>query len=170
MPLGNGRAGPFAGSFAFVLPFPVAFFPFAGEGKNHLQQKGTKHMKKEKKTEEQKPTRKYANEVRLVGYLGDQPSEYESRAVISVATKTSWKPAGSDQWQDRTEWHQVVAWGKLAETVATLTLQKGDHVEVTGELRSRAFEPVPGTVVTAWEVRARSVSVLDRAADRPKAA
>jgi len=60
--------------------------------------------------------------------------------------------------------------GDLADTVRTLALQKGDLVEIKGELRSSVYEPATGTFVTTWEVRARWVSALDRASNRPKAA
>lgn len=136
-------------------------------------------MKKTKQKKEQKTKSKYANEVRLVGYLGGEPKQYDNRVVLSLATQTSWKPAGSDQWQHHTEWHRIVAWGKLAEEVTALVLAKGDHVEVKGELRSRVFATIeivsPATQKSSddamiWEIRARSVSVLDRAKDRIKTA
>ncbi len=128
-------------------------------------------MKKIKQKKEQKTKNKYANEVRLVGYLGGEPKQYDNRVVLSLATQTSWKPAGSDQWQYHTEWHLATAWGKLAEEVRTLALQKGDHVEVKGELRSRILLNIATKTHqlperTIWEIRARSVRLLDKA--KPK--
>lgn len=140
-------------------------------------------MKKAKNSKEPKAELKaepnaappYQNQVRLVGFLGDSPQLHEDRAVFSLATKTSWKAAGSDEWQSHTEWHRVVAWGKLAPAVGTLA--KGDHVLVEGELRSSQYErdiPVIGgstatVTVKAWEIRARAVRKLVRS-KRKKAA
>ncbi len=80
----------------------------------------------------------YKNHVSLVGYLGDKPEERSGHAVLSLATKTSWKPKDSEEWKERTEWHRIVAWGQLAEAVKPLA--KGDHVLVEGELRSNEYE------------------------------
>lgn len=111
----------------------------------------------------------YQNQVRLVGYLGDQPERHEGRAVFSLATQTSWKPTDSQEWQHTTEWHRVIAWGKLATAVASLA--KGDYLSVEGELRSSTFERevedgVRGTkakvTIKSWEIRARAVRKLVR--------
>jgi len=132
---------------------------------------------KTKNTEEPKAAAPaYQNQVRLVGFLGNQPEQHEDRTVFSLATKTSWKAAGSKEWQSHTEWHRVVAWGKLAPAVGALT--KGDHVLVDGELRSSEYErdiPVVGggvatATVKAWEIRARAVRKLDHKAKKDAAA
>jgi single-strand DNA-binding protein len=142
-----------------------------------LQQKGTKQMKKAKTQEEPKAAAPaYQNQVRLVGFLGGDPEQHEDRTVFSLATKTSWKAAGSDEWQSHTEWHRVVAWGKLAPPVGALA--KGDHVLVDGELRSSQYErdvPVVGVgmatvTVKAWEIRARAVRKLVHKANKKAAA
>ncbi|HLJ91404.1 MAG TPA: single-stranded DNA-binding protein [Candidatus Angelobacter sp.] len=131
-------------------------------------------MKIKKKAAEQKAQRKYVNEVRLVGYLGQQPKRYDNRVVMSLATVSYSKR--HEDWHYHTEWHRIVAWGKLAEEVTALA--KGDHIEVKGDLRSRVFAAIeilsPVTQKSSdndmiWEIRARSVSVLDRAKDRIKA-
>ena len=116
--------------------------------------------------EEPKAAPAYQNLVRLVGFLGDQPEQHENRAILSLATKTSWKAKDSEEWQHHTEWHRVVAWDKLAEAVKYLA--KGDHVLVEGELRSSTYERKPGggngvvSIVKAWEIRARAVRKLAR--------
>ncbi len=124
-------------------------------------------MKKTKNEEQNlKAAPPYKNHVTLVGYLGDKPDLYEGLAVLSMATKTSWKPKDSDEWKERTEWHRVVAWGKLAEAVKPLA--KGDHVLVEGELRSNEYEATVevkggGKAVVnrkTWEIRARHVRKL----------
>ena len=88
-------------------------------------------------------------------------------AVISVATKESWKDADGE-WQSRTDWHRVVSFGKLAEY--TRTLAKGSYVMVQGTVRSREFER-DGVRQHVTEVRADLVGKLDRAeraADRDR--
>jgi single-strand DNA-binding protein len=116
----------------------------------------------------------YLNKITLIGFLGGDAEKKVSNAtniaVFSLATKTSWKnDAGT--WESRTEWHRCVAFGRLAEFVATLS--KGTHVAVEGELRSHEYqrEVVLGEQKTAiqqrvWEVRIDSVLKLDRAAKR----
>jgi len=110
----------------------------------------------------------YQNQVRLVGYIGKQPERYEGRTVFTVATQSSWKPVGSEEWKQETEWHRVVAWGKLAAIGAEFV--KGDYVSVEGELRSSQYERIiqasSGTDATvtikAWQIRARAMQKLER--------
>ena len=117
-------------------------------------------------SEQPKAAPAYQNRVTLTGYLGRDPEVLQGRAVLSLATKSSWKPKDSDQWQSRTDWHRIVAWGQLAEEVRTLA--KGDHVAVEGELRTSQYERDlqvnGGDVVTVTiktsEVRARAIIKL----------
>jgi single-strand DNA-binding protein len=114
----------------------------------------------------------YLNRITLIGFLGGEAEKKVSNttniAVFSLATKTSWKnDAGT--WESRTEWHRCVAFGRLAEFVASLA--KGAHVAVEGELRSHEYqrEVVVGDQRTAipqrvWEIRVDSILKLDRAA------
>src|SRR3954467_15649146 len=66
----------------------------------------------------------YKNNIDLIGFLGSDPeTRFTSNGValttFSLATKSSWKnEAGS--YESRTEWHRIVAWGKLAESAAKL--------------------------------------------------
>jgi single-strand DNA-binding protein len=108
----------------------------------------------------------YQNRVTLIGYLGRAPEPFEGHVVLSLATKTWWKPKGSDEWQTRTEWHRVVAWGQLAETVRAFA--EGDHVVAEGSLRSSQYERqvqvTGGDIVTVtmktFEVRATAIRKL----------
>ncbi len=123
-----------------------------------------------KKTKNEEPTIKaappYQNEVTLVGYLGLSPEPRNGHVVMSLATKSSWKPKEGGDWQERTDWHRIVAWGKLADAVQSLA--QGDHVMVQGELRSSEYEREVfivggGKAVVAtktWEIRARSIRKL----------
>jgi len=92
--------------------------------------------------EEPKAAPMYQNQVRLVGFLGADPVQHENRAILSLATKTSWKAQDSDKWQHHTEWHRVIVWDTLAEGVRSLA--KGDHVLVEGELRSSSYPEAGG--------------------------
>ncbi|NTW64305.1 MAG: single-stranded DNA-binding protein [Chlorobiaceae bacterium] len=83
------------------------------------------------------------NKVMLIGHLGGDP---ESRNTASgqtvtnftLATTESFKDAAGT-WQERTEWHRVVAWGKLAE-ICSQYLKKGRQVYVEGRLQTRSWD------------------------------
>jgi hypothetical protein len=130
---GDGRS-------AFPLSFTAVCSWVFGEGTNHLQKtKGKNNMNKVKNNpEEPKAAPMYQNQVRLVGFLGKDPEHHENRAVLSLATKTSWQAKDSDQWESHTKWHRIVVWDKLAEAVKPLA--KGDYVLVEGELHSGEYE------------------------------
>jgi single-strand DNA-binding protein len=117
----------------------------------------------------------YLNHVQLIGFLGKDPEKRQARGngtnftVLSVATQQSWKDA-NDEWQARTEWHRVVAFNRLGESIAD-TLHKGDHVLVDGILISSKYErenakskkAKAAKVTVFWSVRANSVRRLSRA-------
>jgi single stranded DNA-binding protein len=117
----------------------------------------------------------YLNHVQLIGFLGKDPEKRQVRGnganftVLSVATQQSWKDS-NDEWQARTEWHRVVAFNRLGESIAD-TLHKGDHVLVDGQLVSSKYERENGKSKKAkaapfaifWSVRANSVRRLSRA-------
>ena len=83
------------------------------------------------------------NKVIIVGRLGNDP---EMKAVgqgatvtrLSIATSENWVDKGG-QKQERTEWHRVVVWGKLAE-ICGKYLAKGRQVYVEGKLQTRSWE------------------------------
>ncbi len=118
--------------------------------------------------EEPKAAPLYQNQVRLVGFLGKDPELHENRAILSLATKTSWQVKDSEKWESHTEWHRIVVWDKTAEAVKPLV--KGDYVLVEGEIRSSEYERdlvlndgSPATVKQrTWEIRARAVRKLAR--------
>jgi single-strand DNA-binding protein len=124
--------------------------------------------------EEPKAAPMYQNQVRLVGFLGKDPEQHENRAILSLATRTSWKPKDSDEWESHTEWHRIVVWDQLSEAVKPLA--KGDQVLVEGELRSSSYQKYVNIGVdtitvptTSWEIRARAVRKLERNAPALKA-
>ena len=84
------------------------------------------------------------NKVILVGNVGGDPeTRYmpNGNAVtnVTLATSESWKDKQTGQQQDRTEWHRVVFFGRLAE-IAGEYLRKGSQVYVEGTLRTREWE------------------------------
>lgn len=90
---------------------------------------------------------KGVNKVILVGNLGQDPEvRYMPNgnpvANLSVATSESWKD-GQGQKQERTEWHRVVIFGKLAE-VAGEYLRKGSQVYIEGKLQTRKWQDQQG--------------------------
>ena len=84
------------------------------------------------------------NKVILVGNLGSDPvvnnTQSGTKVVnLNVATSDSWKDRNTGERKDRTEWHRVVLFGKLAE-VAGEYLRKGAQVYIEGQLRTRSWE------------------------------
>lgn len=86
---------------------------------------------------------KSLNRVTILGNLGKDP-EFQttpsgaSVCKFSVATTESYKDK-SDNWQEVTDWHNVVFWNRLAE-IANEYLQKGNKVYVEGKLKTRSYE------------------------------
>jgi single-strand DNA-binding protein len=86
---------------------------------------------------------KSVNKVILVGNLGKDPEvKYTSSgtpvAKFSLATNEGYKDK-SGQWQDRTEWHNIVAWQRLAEIVGEY-VKKGSKVYIEGRLQTSSWD------------------------------
>jgi len=84
------------------------------------------------------------NKVIIVGNLGNDPDQKvmangTAVTTISVATSESWKDKTTGQQQERTEWHRVVFFNRLAE-IAGQYLKKGASVYVEGQLRTNQWE------------------------------
>ena len=102
------------------------------------------------------------NKVILVGNLGADPEvRYTASgtavARFNIATNENFKDREGN-WQERTEWHRIVAWGKLAERCAQY-LSKGSQVYVEGKLRSNTWEK-DGVKRTTVEIVADSLQIL----------
>jgi single-strand DNA-binding protein len=103
------------------------------------------------------------NKVILVGNLGrDVELRHTpggaSVAKFSVATNEVWKDKNG-QRQEHTEWHNIVAWGKLAEFCGSY-LTKGRQVYVEGTLRTRTYDDEKGNRRYFTEVRAQTIQLL----------
>jgi len=103
------------------------------------------------------------NKVILVGRLGRDPElKYapSGRAVanFSVATNESWKDKEGNK-QERTDWHRIVAWGKLAEIIGEY-VKKGSLVYIEGRLQTRDYEDSNGVKKYITEVVASEMTML----------
>jgi len=86
---------------------------------------------------------KSVNKVILVGNVGQDPEvKYTASGVpvakVSLATNERFK-ARNEQWQDRTEWHSIVAWQRLAEIVGEY-VRKGSKLYVEGKLQTSTWD------------------------------
>ena len=105
------------------------------------------------------------NKVILIGNLGRDPETRYTQgggsAVcnFSVATSESWRDRQSGEQQERTEWHNVVCFARLAE-IAGEYLKKGSKVYIEGSLRTSSWEQ-DGQKKYRTEVMARELQMLD---------
>lgn len=88
------------------------------------------------------------NKVILIGNLGNEPEIRSTPsgtiiATLSVATSESWKDRNTGQQQEKTEWHRVVIFGKLAE-ITQQYLHKGSKVYLEGKLQTRKWQGQDG--------------------------
>jgi single-strand DNA-binding protein len=105
------------------------------------------------------------NKVILIGRLGADPQlKYtpSGKAFVnfSLATNASWKDQDGTQ-QERTEWHRIVAWGKLAEVVGEW-LKKGSNVFIEGRLQTRSYDDTNGVKRYITEIVASDLEMLGR--------
>ncbi len=103
------------------------------------------------------------NKVILIGRLGADPelrytADGAPVATFNLATTERWKDK-SGGYQDRTEWHRIVAWRKLAE-VCSEFLKKGKLVYVEGRIQSREYEGRDGIKRKAYEIVASNMTIL----------
>ncbi len=108
------------------------------------------------------------NKVMLIGNLGKDPELKYTPSGVAVAT---FSMATSEQWKDqdgnaqeRTEWHNIVAWRKLAEIVGEY-MKKGKKVYVEGKLQTRNYEK-DGVKRYITEIVADQIIMLDGAGQR----
>ena len=104
------------------------------------------------------------NKVILIGNLGRDPETRYSQGGnpitnFSVATSDSWRDKQSGEQQERTEWHNVVCFARLAE-IAGEYLRKGSKVYIEGSLRTSNWEK-DGQKHYRTEVMARELQMLD---------
>ncbi len=104
------------------------------------------------------------NKVILIGNLGNDPEvKYTASgsavANVSIATSENWKDKATGENQERTEWHRVVFFGKLAEIVGEY-LKKGSQVFVEGRLQTRKWQDKEGQDRYTTEIIANEMQML----------
>ncbi len=104
------------------------------------------------------------NKVILVGNLGADPeTRYTAggSAVtnVSLATTDSWKDKQSGEQQERTEWHRIVFWGRLAE-IAAEYLRKGSQIYVEGRIQTRKWQGKDGQDRWTTEIVGNEMQML----------
>ena len=105
------------------------------------------------------------NKVILVGNLGNKPEirytpSGSAIATVSIATSSAWKDKQTGEMQDRTEWHRVVFFNRLAEIVGEY-LNKGSKIYVEGSLRTRKWQDKSGAERYTTEIIANEMQMLD---------
>ena len=104
------------------------------------------------------------NKVIVVGNLGQDPdTRYmpsgDAVTNISIATSESWKDKQSGEQKERTEWHKVAMFGRLAE-IAAEYLRKGSQVYIEGKLRTRKWQDKDGKDRWTTEIIADEMQML----------
>jgi len=104
------------------------------------------------------------NKAILIGNLGKDPEVRYSAsgsaiANITLATTESWKDKDSGEKQEKTEWHRVVFFGRLAEIVGEY-LKKGSQVYVEGRLQTRKWQDANGNDRYTTEIVANNMQML----------
>lgn len=104
------------------------------------------------------------NKVILVGNLGRDPEvryspNGQAVANVTIATSDSWKDKNSGEKQERTEWHRIVFFGRLAE-IAGEYLKKGAQVYVEGRLQTRKWQDKDGHDRYTTEIVANEMQML----------
>ena len=108
------------------------------------------------------------NKVTLIGNLGNDPEmkalpSGNQVANLSIATTDSWRDKNSGEMQERTEWHRVVCFERLAE-ICGQYLRKGSRIYIEGSLRTRSWEQ-DGQKRYTTEIIGREMMMLDGRGD-----
>jgi single stranded DNA-binding protein len=124
----------------------------------------------------------YLNSVTIVGFVGADPEQSQSRSsnakftILSVATRRAWKNA-QDEWSSKTEWQRVCVFRPRLADYVLQTIKKGSHILVEDSLISSTYEGPNGkgtkaatTRLTSWSIRADAVRKLDRGEPEPEPA
>lgn len=104
------------------------------------------------------------NKVILIGHLGRDPEvrympSGNAVANVTLATNETWKDRQTGENQERTEWHTVVFFGKLAE-IAGEYLRKGRQIYIEGSLRTRKWQDKNGQDRYTTEIIANDMQML----------
>jgi single-strand DNA-binding protein len=113
------------------------------------------------------------NKVMLIGNLGKDPevrytTSGQGVASFSIATTEKYKNKSGD-WEEKTEWHNIVLWGKLAE-IAKDYLAKGKTVFIEGRLQTRKWQDKDGRDRYTTEIVGDRMQMLSPKGDGARAA
>ena len=113
------------------------------------------------------------NKIVLVGHLGADPESRFTPSGVAVstfnmATNESWKNK-EGEYEDRTEWHRIVLYGKAAET-ASEYMKKGQLAYVEGRIRTRSWEDKDGMTRYTTEVLGDRFTMLGRKSENKSTA
>ena len=105
------------------------------------------------------------NKVILVGNVGVNPElrhtpNDSAVTQLSIATSETWKDKATGETQERTEWHKVVLFNRLAE-IASQYVKKGSKVFIEGALRTRKWTDAQGVEKYTTEIIANEMQLLD---------
>jgi single-strand DNA-binding protein len=108
---------------------------------------------------------KSINKVTLIGHVGKQPEiRYTQGGApvgnFSLATNEYWT-TNTGERGERTEWHRIVAWGKLAEFCQEY-VQKGSYLYIEGRIQTRSYDDRDGVKRYITEIRANEIGLLDK--------
>ncbi len=108
---------------------------------------------------------KSLNKATLIGHAGkDAEIRYTSTgrpvASFSIATSESWKDKNSGQMQERTEWHNLVAWDRLAEICGEY-VKKGKRIYAEGRIQTRSWDDKDGNKRYTTEIVIQDMILLD---------
>jgi len=103
------------------------------------------------------------NKAQLIGNLGADPEIRSTTggtrvATLSIATSRTWNDRQGQQ-QEKTEWHRVICWDKLAD-ICERFLKRGDRIYVDGAIEYRQWEGKDGQTKYTTEIRARELIML----------
>jgi single-strand DNA-binding protein len=110
------------------------------------------------------------NKAMLIGRLGQDPEVRYTQsntavANFSLATNERYKDRNGE-YQERTEWHRIVAWGRTAE-ICQEYLNKGSLVYIEGPIQTREWEDKDGQKKYTTEIKALTMQMLDSRGDSP---
>ncbi len=106
------------------------------------------------------------NRVLLIGNLGKEPEIRHleggyPKATFQLATTENYKNKDGVR-QEQTEWHTIVAWRALAESMEKLALKKGTLLYIEGKIRNRYYDDKDGNKKSYTEINADIISVIKR--------
>ena len=109
------------------------------------------------------------NRALLIGNLGADPEvrytpNGSAVANVTLATSSAWRDKSSGDLQERTEWHRIVFFNRLAEIVGEY-LHKGSKIYIEGSLRTRKWQDKSGVERYTTEIIANEMQILDSRRD-----